>query len=123
MTETKTVALSAFEAAMGKQMRMKEEELSLIRNTFKDNLELLKLMRKIFLPEIDPTAPLGQNIDLWMTVDIKDQTPADAIINLKARNMLINHVDQQLLQLWALAFSEPLSKEQILEQAQKNSSK
>jgi len=42
------------------QMRFTESELDLIRRTFKGNEALLKLLRKVFLPEIDPDAPLGQ---------------------------------------------------------------
>jgi hypothetical protein len=46
-------------------------------------------MRKIFLPEINGDAPLGQQLDLWMTVKIADQTPDMAHFLMKARQKLI----------------------------------
>ena len=87
----------------GQQMRFSKEELALIKSAFKGNTDLLKLMRKVFLPEIDPTAPLGQLIDLWMTVPVKEMTAEQAQVNILARNSLIMHLEQQLLQLQALA--------------------
>jgi hypothetical protein len=87
----------------GQQMRFSNEELSLIKSTFKNNTDLLKLMRKVFLPEIDPKAPLGQMIDLWMTVPVKEMTAEQAQVNILARNSLIMHIEQMLLQLHALA--------------------
>lgn len=104
-------------------MRFTESELELIRSAFKDNEELLKVMRKVFLPEIDPKAPLGQTIDLWMTIDVKGQDPLLAYQNLLARNMLITHVDQQLIQLQFLAGMETKSPLQLEEERKKDSTK
>lgn len=109
--------------AQGRQMRITDIERSIIRNTFKGNAELLKLMRKVFLPEYDPEAPLGQVIDLWMTVKIDDKDPEAAYTHLVARNQLINHVDSCLMQLNTLAEMEDDSFEQALERTKKNSSK
>lgn len=107
----------------GGQMRFSDDELALIKATFKDNEKLLKLLRKIFLPEYDPNAPLGQGIDLWMTVNIKEQKPEEALRNLQARNELIMHVDQQLIQLDILAKqSEETPAERIARNA-KNSAR
>jgi len=87
----------------GSQMRITPEERELIKRTFSGNETLLKLLRKIFLPELDPTAPIGQMIDLWMTVHTQELSAEEALINLKARNTLITHVDQQLLTLKLIA--------------------
>jgi len=96
----------------GKQMRFTEDELRLIRDTFKGNDRLLKVMRKVFLPELDPNAPLGQIIDLWVSLPLKEMNPQDAMINMLARNQLIMHVEQQLIQLQLLANREELTEEQ-----------
>jgi len=56
--------------AQGRQMMYTEDELTLIKATFKNNEKLLKLMRKVFLPEYDPNAPLGQVIDLWLSLPV-----------------------------------------------------
>jgi len=108
---------------MNKEMRITDAELSLIKMTFADNEVLLKLLRKIFLPEISPTAPLGQNIDLYMTVKIEDMTPEQALINLKARNTLISHIEMCLQQLNVLAGIKTESVEQTKERLKKDSSK
>jgi len=96
------------ENKQGSQMRITPTELEIIRNTFGGNEELLRLLRKVFLPELDPYTPIGQNIDLWMTVRIEDLSLEQALINLKARNTLISHLDQCLNTLKVLAeASEP----------------
>jgi len=107
----------------GKQMRFTNEELTLIKNTFKGNEGLLKLMRKVFLPEFDPKAPLGQTIDLWLSVPIKEMDQEQIIVNILARNSLIMHVEQQLIQLNVLAGMEEISEEEQKERNAKNSSK
>lgn len=107
----------------GSQMRITPDEMELIRNTFANNEPLLRLMRKIFLPEIDPKAPIGQIVDLWMTVDIKDMTPEEAYLNLKARNTLITHVDQQLMSLYLISQTPSPKESEVKVKVDKNSLK
>ena len=104
-------------------MRITEEEIKLIKSAYKDNDALLKLLRKIFLPEITAEAPLGENIDLWMTTPVKDMTPDGALINIIARNNLIQHIESQLLQLRILANTEAKTLEEAREAAKKDSNK
>lgn len=104
-----------------KQMRFSEEELQIIKNTFKGNEKLLKLLRKVFLPEYDPQAPLGQVIDLWMTLDLGGLTPDEQVRRIHARNQVITHIEQQLIQLNILA--ETQDDGDAEERAKKNSSK
>lgn len=107
-------------------MRYTDEELALMKNTFSENDELLVAIRKVFLqlplqqfekeliqgiaqheevitllrksilPEIDGDAPFNQVIDLWMTVETKDKEPESAYLQLVAREKLINYLEQQL---------------------------
>lgn len=107
----------------GRQMRFTQEEVDMIRGAFKGNDKLLKVLRKVFLPEIDPYAPVGQVIDLWMTVDIKNQLPEQAMINISARNGIIAHLEQQLFQLQVLANMENPTPEKLAEARSKNSTK
>jgi len=107
----------------GQQMRITPEEFAIIRTTFKDNDALLKLMRKIFLPEIDPTAPLGQMVDLWMSLNMKELTAEQALVKLEARNSLILHVEQQLLALRAMADSVDETPAQTAARLKKDSTK
>lgn len=107
----------------GKQMRFSTEELAQIKALYSNNEEALKLLRKVFLPEISPNAPLGQNIDLWMTFKVEDLSAEEALINLKARNTLISHLEACLLQLSLLAGAKDETPEQTLERLKKNSTK
>lgn len=107
----------------GQQMRLSDTDLSIIKNTFADNEELMKVLRKVFLPELSADVPLGQNIDLWMTLKVDDLEPEQAIINLKARNTVIQHLEMCLMQLNVLAGSKEETVEATKERLKKDSSK
>lgn len=88
----------------GQQMRITPEEVAIIRGTFKDNDRLLQVMRKVFLPEIDPYAPIGQVVDLWLSLhEIKNMQPEQAYQYIMIRNGIIGHVENQLMQLKVLS--------------------
>ena len=107
---------------MAKQeMRFSKDEIDILKSAFKGNDKLVKLLRKVFLPEYDHEAPLGQVVDLWMSVPVEGLSPEEAIIKLTARNQLIMHIEQQLLQIDALANGEILSPEELAKRAAKNS--
>lgn len=108
---------------MNKQMRITDEELAVIKGLFAENEEALKLLRKIFLPEIDYTAPLGQLVDMWMPVEVDEVTPEQAIINIKARKTLIIHVESCLMQLRNLAGKKEESVEITKKKLMQDSSK
>lgn len=105
------------------EMRISDIELSLLKNTFSENDALLKVLRKIFFPEITAEAPIGQNIDLWMSLDINGMSPEEAMINLKARNSLIGHIENCLLQIKILSGMKDESVEETKDRIKKNSSK
>ena len=106
-----------------KQMRITDEELAVIKGLFADNEEGLKVMRKIFLPEIDYTAPLGQLVDMWIPVEVDDVTPEQAIINIKARKTLIIHIESCLMQLCNLAGKKDDTVEATKKKLQQDSAK
>lgn len=97
-----------------KQMRITPEEMEVIRRVYggTGGEHTLKVLRKIFLPEFDPNAPLGQNVDLWMTLDVKMMPPEQAWHHIVARNTVITHIEQQLIQLSLLANSKEDSPEE-----------
>lgn len=109
--------------ARGSQMRVTDEEISLIKSTFKNNEALLKLMRKMFLPELDPQAPFGQMIDIYHTIQTKDRNPEDIAVELMARNMVIDHTDNVLTQLWILSMMEEATPAQVVAKAKADSAK
>lgn len=104
-------------------MRFDEDELRVIQSTFKDNDKLLKVLRKIFLPEIDPFAPIGQLVDLWMVQNYDTMPPDEVKIQLIARNKLIAHVESQLLQIQLLAAMKDETLEEREKREKKDSSK
>ena len=106
-----------------REMRITDAELSLIKMTFADNDALLKVLRKVFLPEINATTPIGQQVDLWMTVGIENMSPEDALITIKARNQVIQHVEMRLMELKMLAGIKEETVEQTKERLKKDSSK
>lgn len=109
--------------ANGSQMRITPEEQKIIQRAFKNNEPLLRLLRKIFLPELDPTAPIGQMIDLWMTIDTKEKTPEEVYHNLVARNQLISHVDNQLMTLSLISKMEEMTPDEVVAKVKADSSK
>ena len=107
----------------GSQMRFSDHELKLVQAAFKDNEELLKLLRKVFLPEIDPKAPLSQVIDLWMTANYDTLDPEQIAIEVKARQKLILHIEQRLMELQALSNMKVETAEEAAARTKQDSSK
>lgn len=87
----------------GAQMRITPEDIAIIKGLFKGNEAALRLMRKIFLPELDPTAPIGQMIDIYGSIPTKDRTVEQIAVDLMARNIMVAHCDAMLMQLQAIA--------------------
>lgn len=87
-------------------MRYTDEEIAWLKATFGGTDRGLMILRKTFLPEYDPKAPLGQTVDLWMTIKMEGLSPDEKLIRLEARNSLIVHIESQLLQLHSLANME-----------------
>lgn len=105
------------------EMRITDGELTVIKNTFADNDALLKILRKVFLPEIQGNTPIGQALDLWMTLKVEDLAPEQALVNIKARNTVIQHIEMCLSQLKILAGQKEETVEQTKERLKKDSSK
>ena len=113
---------------MKQKLRFTDAELALIKSLFADNdalvtvvrkvffekeltpnetqkLDTLKsdkakaVIRKIFLPELDLEAPIGQMIDLLMTVNFTNLSPVEAHNHIKARHLVIELLDAHLKEL------------------------
>lgn len=104
-------------------MRFTPEELALLKGAFADNDALLMVLRKVFLPELDPVAPIGQLIDLWMTVDVRTMNPEQAQVLILARQQLIGHLEQQLMQIQILANQKEETADEAAARQQKDSTK
>ena len=106
------------------QMRYTDEEKELMRNTFGKKDEVFKLLRKMLLLGYDTDAPIGQYIDLYMTIPTDSQTPEQVYLNLRARNLLIQHLELVLRELWMLSNANAgESPEQAFERMKRDSAK
>ena len=104
-------------------MRFTDIELEFIKNTFKGNYELIilirrfllqgcseeelktlssmitpeaiRILRKIFIPEVDPKAPLGQLIDFWMTIDVKGKTIEQSALAMETIQLVDDYLNQR----------------------------
>ena len=56
------------------------------------NPDLLKILGKTYLPEIDLTTPIGQIVDLWSNIDTKNKDVDNAWLEMAARQVLVNYV-------------------------------
>jgi len=77
---------------------------------FKGNTELLALVRKMFLPTLDSKAPITQVVDLWMTLKVDDKSPEEAMPFIIARSQLIEYINQQLNELAEVGNERPVAK-------------
>jgi hypothetical protein len=112
-------------------IRYSDEELNLLKNTFAESDELLNVIRKVmlqmvltdqekelvklfkgdlmdlltkfFIPELSDSVPFNQNIDLWLSINIADKTPEEALRLIKSRKIVIEYLKNQLAILNGLA--------------------
>lgn len=106
---------------MQQERRFSDDEINLIKATFKDNTALLKMLRKFilqlpfsekdevilrqqikgdtlkvvkkcFLPEIEGDAPIMQTVDLWLTLNFGEKNPDLALLHIRARGILITYL-------------------------------
>ena len=58
-------------------------------------MELKRVLRKIFLPELERGLPIGESIDLWMTVQLSGDEKANKL-NITVRQKLIEMFETAL---------------------------
>lgn len=103
-----------------------ENDIALIRTTFKDNPRLMRVLRKVFLPSIgDIELPIEEiNKDAWLNMTDWNMIPSDQIKPLiVARQEAIKFVAGGLIQLKIIANSEAKSIEEMRNARAKDSAK
>ena len=109
------------------QPRINKEDIDALRSMFLNNERGLKTLRKVFYPELDIDAQLfNQNIDMYSMISTKDRAPEQIAIELSARNMLLNHIEACLTQIYVLVGQETDTAEDIInrqKQAKLNSAR
>ena len=104
-------------------MRYTKEELDFIRSTFKGNDFALKTLRKVFLPEYDFNAPIGQTVDMWVSLNLEQIPKEDREVVILSRNKLIVHLEKQIQELKILADIDSKTLDELEERAKKDSNK
>ncbi len=108
---------------LNKNTRFTTEELSLISNTFFENDDVLKAVRKFFLqaelepqeqniidglsqqtiallrkqllPEINADSPFYQNRDMWTSIKTDEKLAEDVYLDMKAQDIAIRYLEEQ----------------------------
>ena len=76
--------------------RFSKEEVDLIKRMFKDNEAAYMLLKKVFLPEPDITSDIAQTINIYNTIDPNLSDPYAVVTEVKARNLLMGHLNVQM---------------------------
>ncbi len=78
-------------------MELSKSELGMLE-VFKDS-NLMRLMHTSFLPTISTEIPIGQNIDLWMTVEITNKEPWHVAMQLIGRGQFVTMLEEALARI------------------------
>ena len=57
--------------------------------------ELIRILKKAYLPDIDLTTPIGQLVDLWSNIDTKNKDIEGAWLEMAARKILIDYIQER----------------------------
>lgn len=74
--------------------RMTETEKETLQKLF-SSVELRRIMRKIVLPELERGLPIGESVDLWMTLNLSENEKANKL-NIAVREELISMFETAL---------------------------
>lgn len=106
-------------------MRYSDAELDLIKSTFADNDiliraiqkvflqlplnavematlqtnmkgEMLKILRKTFIPKLEDDVPVKEVWDLWLGMDLKNKMVEDVVLMVKSNKIFLDYFEQQM---------------------------
>lgn len=102
---------------------MTDEDFALIKAMFANNDANLKVLRKVFYPELSADSPIGINFDLWSQTDFTGMSPEQMVITVQARQMFIKHTEQVLNMLRTIAGSKDETPEETKKRLIQDSAK
>jgi hypothetical protein len=107
-----------------KNARMTPQDITVLKAMFEEREGAVEVIRKIFFPELTADNPIFANKDMWSnSLSLDGLSPEQAVIEIKAHQKLINHVEGCLSIVKQLIGEKNETAEQVLERLQKNSSK
>lgn len=101
------------------QGELTEHEQGLLKGLV-ENKKLYTLLRKVLLPQIDTKAPLGQAVDLWVSIDTKDKSAEEAHLDMKARSILIEYLLDRFDELRGLQLESRHNLKDLIYNSQKS---
>lgn len=109
-----------------------DQELELLKNHFADNEQLLKLLRRIFLPRIsDSSADVGSlasnnftDVVLHPDLNVKNYPSLEqALIGMQAHSKALQHIENGLVAIKLLAGKKTESVADMKKRLEKDSTK
>ena len=101
-----------------------DTEFQWIKSVFSgDDDFAIKMIRKIFYPQITEDANPGQNINMYSLIQTEGKTAEEIAVDVMAMNKLLAHVERQIQVLKALAGKKEESVEEMKARLLKDSSK
>lgn len=104
------------------QKRFNDKECEMIKALF-DTDEKLKLMRKVFLPELTQDAPIAGNETLLSYIRTEDMTSEEIAVEVKSVMKMIRHIEAALSMAQMMNTNAPASASQIAQKIKKDSLK
>ena len=111
MDKGQTMRFSSAERQVIRDLFKSEEVLYQVRNIFygfpyeefRLSEEGLKIVKKIFIPELDPDVPLGQQADIFhLKLNIIEAPiPEVAMLQVKARDLATKYLKERFEVLWS----------------------
>lgn len=106
-----------------KESRITDAEYEFLNTTFAGNKAGLKTLRKLFLYEIEALAPVGTAQDMWTTLDLSNLSIEEQLLQVKARQMMIRHIEGSLKAIELIAGEQKETVEEMKKRFAKNSAK
>lgn len=103
--------------------RFTKPEMDAIIMAFKDNDNLLKILRKVFLPDANWTNPLGQLVGPYLQIAVDNRNAEDIALDVKAFNKVWGHIEFRLQELQSLAQAKVESEQERVLRNKLNSNK
>lgn len=76
------------------QIPLTDAEITKLTQAIPQGTGLAALIKKAIHPEIDGDAPFSQIIDLYLNAEVKDKPEEIAVINILARNRMVEYFDE-----------------------------
>lgn len=80
------------------QGELSEDNVTLLKKVFSNN-EVFNVVKKCYLPELEFDAAIGQPIDLWMVVEVRDKDMATQAMNIMVQDRMIQLIQVGLERL------------------------